>query len=162
MSQAGFRKRELLAELIARQRGLCALCGGAFREEDPATLDHIRPVADGGGHNGKNLQAAHWTCNNERGSMPIEVWRELHKSTMPRAAPADVIDAPKRKSEDVAMRLGVLSMATRIAFLERANAALHRDWQAATEKLRAIEQIVGGALFGKGGVIEAIKKRMGS
>ncbi|MFF2222627.1 HNH endonuclease [Streptomyces globisporus] len=32
-----------------------------------STLDHIKPVAEGGAHTAENLQAAHWICNIRKG-----------------------------------------------------------------------------------------------
>jgi 5-methylcytosine-specific restriction endonuclease McrA len=31
--------------------------------KDPATLDHVIPLAKGGQHEVSNLAAAHWLCN---------------------------------------------------------------------------------------------------
>lgn len=41
----------------------CYLCGRKFTAKNPATLDHIIPLAQGGKHEVSNLAAAHMLCN---------------------------------------------------------------------------------------------------
>jgi len=53
---------ELVAELADEQDGICALCGEPVGT-DPVHVDHIIPVAYGGGHERSNLQLAHASCN---------------------------------------------------------------------------------------------------
>jgi 5-methylcytosine-specific restriction endonuclease McrA len=55
---AGKRK---IAQLIDRQGGICAICGGQLAVAE-ANLDHFQPVSKGGG-GGDNLRAAHVGCN---------------------------------------------------------------------------------------------------
>lgn len=66
---SGALRRQWLEELICEQNELCALCDTPFRDDDPATLDHIKTLSAGGGDIKHNLQAAHWTCNNRRAGL---------------------------------------------------------------------------------------------
>ena len=56
-------RRTVLAE-----EKTCWLCGGEFRREDPATIDHVVPVRAGGSSRRCNLHAAHRRCNSSRGA----------------------------------------------------------------------------------------------
>lgn len=47
--------RATVQRIIRRDGGICRLCGKPGAD----TADHIRPVAQGGGHGDANLQAAH-------------------------------------------------------------------------------------------------------
>jgi 5-methylcytosine-specific restriction endonuclease McrA len=60
-------------EVYERDAWLCRLCGRPLdRDADPAldreapTLDHVRPVEDGGRHELGNVRAAHRACNSAR------------------------------------------------------------------------------------------------
>lgn len=65
------KRKSRLARCLARQNGLCALCGKPITEGE-GTIDHVVPLSKGGSPNStSNLQAAHWTCNNARGDAPI-------------------------------------------------------------------------------------------
>lgn len=78
-----FERREALrAELFARQRGLCHLCGKEMTLERNrydkrgvsrqfATFDHVIPHSEGGTTHVSNLKLAHRGCNNARNSKPI-------------------------------------------------------------------------------------------
>lgn len=58
------RWRKLRAAVLARDRGICHLCGrGGAR-----SVDHLVPRAHGGSDDMANLAAAHLSCNSERGS----------------------------------------------------------------------------------------------
>jgi hypothetical protein len=59
--------------LWTKQRGLCAICqrpvdcsvrGG----RDQRSLDHIRPLSQGGRHNIENVQLVHMVCNSRKGN----------------------------------------------------------------------------------------------
>lgn len=60
-------------EVFERDEWKCGLCGGEIdpdlRWPDPGsvTLDHIVPLARGGGHTYGNTQAAHASCNMRKG-----------------------------------------------------------------------------------------------
>ena len=71
-----------LTKLIARDKGVCYICGGLVDEEDytrvngnykkvghnyPST-DHIIPIAKGGTHTWDNVKLAHWHCNILKGA----------------------------------------------------------------------------------------------
>jgi 5-methylcytosine-specific restriction enzyme A len=45
----------------------CHWCEGEFTEADPATADHLVPLARGGTNDLANLVPAHRTCNSRRG-----------------------------------------------------------------------------------------------
>jgi 5-methylcytosine-specific restriction enzyme A len=58
------RWRKLRAAVLARDRGICHLCGHAGAR----TVDHLVPRAHGGDDGMANLAAAHGRCNEERGA----------------------------------------------------------------------------------------------
>lgn len=64
-------------KLFARDRHMCAYCGGVFKHED-LTREHIHPTSRGG-HNGwLNCASACKACNNRKGaSFPHEVGMTL-------------------------------------------------------------------------------------
>ncbi|HET8581755.1 MAG TPA: HNH endonuclease signature motif containing protein [Jatrophihabitans sp.] len=47
--------RRTVARIIARDRGVCYLCG----KPGATSADHVKPVAEGGQHNDANLAAVH-------------------------------------------------------------------------------------------------------
>lgn len=53
--------------LYEMHKGICGICNGRI-PKGMATLDHIIPVAKGGGHVWKNMQIAHAFCNKSKGS----------------------------------------------------------------------------------------------
>lgn len=63
--------REKRRQLIAKHKGLCAICGCqvSMREGDPkfATCDHIIPVSKGGPDVPSNWQLACYECNQAKG-----------------------------------------------------------------------------------------------
>ena len=50
------------AKLRARQKH-CHICGKRFTKADPATIDHVIALADGGRHDPSNIALAHLSCN---------------------------------------------------------------------------------------------------
>ena len=75
------KRERLRALLFEQQAGLCHLCGGQMTLERNvgnkvgkyfATFDHVRPRSEGGTAYFTNLKLAHRSCNNARGSKPIE------------------------------------------------------------------------------------------
>lgn len=41
----------------------CHICGKRFTKGDPATIDHVIALADGGPHDPNNIALAHLSCN---------------------------------------------------------------------------------------------------
>ncbi len=67
---AGYEVREYLLEKFGRT---CAYCGAA---DVPLNIDHIYPRAKGGTDRVSNLTLACITCNQAKGSLPLETWLE--------------------------------------------------------------------------------------
>lgn len=70
-----FWKKQWLKVHIREQKNLCAICGremmpvsngGQLYGPDCASLDHIKPLADGGIHIFSNTRAVHAYCNSAR------------------------------------------------------------------------------------------------
>ena len=61
-------------KVLNKYNGRCSYCGLKF---DTLTLDHIKPVAEGGTWGIYNLRPACYDCNHCRGSRTIEVFRRL-------------------------------------------------------------------------------------
>jgi 5-methylcytosine-specific restriction endonuclease McrA len=60
-----------LRELLRRQKGRCAICGGRLGSR--YEIDHIVPVSRGGAHDKANLQIVHRGCNVSKSNKdPIE------------------------------------------------------------------------------------------
>jgi 5-methylcytosine-specific restriction endonuclease McrA len=61
------RRDALRRIVLARDRGICHLCGirGA------TTVDHLVPRSAGGTDDPANLAAAHASCNYRRGAQPL-------------------------------------------------------------------------------------------
>lgn len=61
------------AEIAARDRFRCRLCGGrvAMKQAVPhpkaPTIDHVVPVSEGGDDTRANVQLAHFVCNSVKG-----------------------------------------------------------------------------------------------
>ena len=56
------RWRQLRAQVLTRDGGVCWLCG----EGGADSVDHVLPRYQGGGDNEGNLAAAHLGCNQRR------------------------------------------------------------------------------------------------
>jgi 5-methylcytosine-specific restriction endonuclease McrA len=65
---AGYEVREYLLAKFGRA---CAYCGATGV---PLNIEHIRPRASGGTHRVSNLTLACTTCNQAKGSLPLETW----------------------------------------------------------------------------------------
>ena len=66
--------RKLLDRKIVSQGGKCGICDNAFTDYSDVVLDHISPRGMGGAwrdDHPDNIQAAHWWCNGEKGSIRI-------------------------------------------------------------------------------------------
>jgi len=59
------------SKLFARDRCVCAYCGGTFPETD-LTREHIVPTAQGGGDHWMNLVTACRACNHRKGARTPE------------------------------------------------------------------------------------------
>lgn len=71
-ARTGRRWRALKIRIIARDGGLCHLCGALGSD----TADHLVTVKDGGAiYDMSNLRAAHRRCNLIRGARSIEAAR---------------------------------------------------------------------------------------
>lgn len=73
MSMSAGRRHKLnkARRIIKRDGVLCAICGEPFTAERMYTFDHIEPKIHGGDMTVANLQLAHKTCNQKRGSQPV-------------------------------------------------------------------------------------------
>lgn len=60
-----------LRELIQRDHGICHLCGGG-ESADSWSMDHLKPVSQGGEHTWANVKLAHRLCNVRRGTRPLD------------------------------------------------------------------------------------------
>lgn len=49
-------------ELMARDKGLCHICGRTV-DRRKATRDHVIPKSKGGKGTDDNIRLAHWRCN---------------------------------------------------------------------------------------------------
>lgn len=72
--RGGVSEPYTLAEIAARDRVRCGLCGGrvAMKQKVPhpkaPTIDHIIPVFEGGDDTRANVQLAHFRCNSVKGA----------------------------------------------------------------------------------------------
>lgn len=69
----GAHTAEDRAAIFARDGGVCRVCGSARR----LALDHIVPLARGGGNGPENLQTLCRSCNSSKGAKTQEEW-EAH------------------------------------------------------------------------------------
>lgn len=72
MSQLGLT-RDKIYKTVARQlHGVvpCWVCGQPVDRAD-ATLEHIKPLSEGGNSHLENLAISHALCNQQRGRPPI-------------------------------------------------------------------------------------------
>lgn len=69
--KASRQRKHVMRHLIAKHRGLCALCGEqvSLREGDDryATIDHVLPMSKGGRDTPDNYQLACLRCNLAKG-----------------------------------------------------------------------------------------------
>lgn len=64
--------RKLMDRKIIEQNSECALCHVVFTDYGDIVPDHINPKGMGGAFRDdhpENIQAVHWWCNSEKGSM---------------------------------------------------------------------------------------------
>ena len=62
------RRREVVAKLLIRDGPQCFWCQEEFDEAWVPTIDHITPIAEGGGNEQENLVLACTWCNEKRGT----------------------------------------------------------------------------------------------
>lgn len=73
------RRRKLL--LFGNNKFLpCCYCNMSL-SLDNSSLEHIIPLAAGGGDNIKNITISCMPCNSKRGSMPLDKWLPIAKFT---------------------------------------------------------------------------------
>lgn len=66
--------RKLLDRKIVSQSGKCGICKAEFTDYSDVVPDHISPRGMGGAwrdDHPDNIQAVHWWCNGEKGSIRI-------------------------------------------------------------------------------------------
>lgn len=64
--------RTLLNGKVRQQAGICAICHEEFTDYNDVVPDHKNPKGMGGAwrdDHPDNIQATHWWCNGEKGSM---------------------------------------------------------------------------------------------
>lgn len=79
------RRNAFFNDIFDRDQGCCVYCGipakrpgrGVKRAPDLATLDHVTPKSAGGPLNRDNIVLACAACNNERGTMDAQAFRDL-------------------------------------------------------------------------------------
>ena len=54
----------------------CYLCGKIIKKQDDFSLDHETPLSRHGQNNPSNWRPAHKSCNNEKGALTYEEYRE--------------------------------------------------------------------------------------
>ena len=83
----GNATRELINTKWEASNKTCCLCGTRIDDtlDSPhpmsRTLEHLTPIARGGTHNLDNIDFAHRTCNNKKGSKTLDEYREWMKRT---------------------------------------------------------------------------------
>ena len=75
-------QREKRLKILAKTDGLCWYCGerltyveGAPVKEMDFTIDHVKPVAHGGGNEMENLVPACKRCNSAKGDLTLDEFR---------------------------------------------------------------------------------------
>lgn len=65
--------------LINKHGAVCAICTEPFKSMKEITFDHKTPISKGGLDELDNLQLAHLSCNQEKGTMTDEEFRIFQK-----------------------------------------------------------------------------------
>jgi 5-methylcytosine-specific restriction endonuclease McrA len=67
MSRLSLTRTKIYRTVARQLHGVvpCWVCGAPVAPED-ATLEHIKPLAEGGNSHQENLAISHATCNNQR------------------------------------------------------------------------------------------------
>ena len=66
---------DFLLRLVEQQKGRCAGCGRRFGKKLPPTLEHVVPLAKGGGTVRDNLEARCRPCNTSKNAKDDADWR---------------------------------------------------------------------------------------
>jgi RNA-directed DNA polymerase len=67
-------------ELLKKQVGLCALCGGMINGSEKVEIDHIVATAYGGTDSKKNLRLIHSTCHKQKTAMERRQRAKIRKT----------------------------------------------------------------------------------
>ena len=72
MSRLGFTRDKIYKTVARQMHGVvpCWVCGQHVLPAD-ATLEHIKPLSEGGNSHLENLAISHAVCNQQRGRPPI-------------------------------------------------------------------------------------------
>lgn len=77
---AEYEKGVTLKKVIARDNGICRICGKPVDVLDRTgnrignnypTIDHIKPISKGGAHTWQNVQLAHMICNSYKNAAEV-------------------------------------------------------------------------------------------
>jgi 5-methylcytosine-specific restriction endonuclease McrA len=71
---SGPSRRDVLRRWEELELWLCTYCDTPFGETVALEMDHVRPLAKGGAHDGLNLVPACSTCNRSKGDKDVGVW----------------------------------------------------------------------------------------
>lgn len=63
------------AEILRRDGRICYLCGKSGLKDSEIHIDHVVPIARGGGHTKENVAVACAGCNIRKGSMMLSEYR---------------------------------------------------------------------------------------
>ena len=82
------RKKNLKAELMEKQGGVCCYCERPFylgrsNHSFGATFEHLKRKIDGGKSNKDNLALAHRSCNMARGDMDWLTYKSMRLGEIP-------------------------------------------------------------------------------
>ncbi len=79
-------------DLMSAHRGRCLYCGRADRMQ----VDHIVPVASGGGNEASNLAPACKPCNFDKRALPLRAWLARRTDLSPRDIASRWAEAGRR------------------------------------------------------------------
>lgn len=74
MPKSPISKKVRLA-VFERDGGVCQYCGAVCSSVNDHTLDHVTPIALGGGHDANNLRTACKACNCSKKNQTIDEFR---------------------------------------------------------------------------------------
>jgi CRISPR-associated endonuclease Csn1 len=79
MSKNGYQRKKVRQSLMRKKRNRqCCFCGTTITFHT-ATIEHVIPLAHGGGWENKNLKTSCKSCNLERGTEDFEVFKAKKK-----------------------------------------------------------------------------------
>lgn len=79
-SLIGINGMQVLNKLYKEKDGMCYLCGEHIDNRKHASVDHVVPLARGGADDESNYDLAHIKCNNDKGEMLLETYREYQRT----------------------------------------------------------------------------------